>query len=502
MEEVGEDFDEWRAIPLRIEMDFDEDGAGDSHQDESNDHVSIHPSNQFIRSGSSLCGFEGFEFSNSSFGSHSFFGRTRNQKDAKKFDEDDVESPSMMGGQNETSPAAEDDVESPLMMGGQNETSPPAKGVGFAEDCHTKVPAWPTHLSAPNIAPLQLGDTGVVLQDYEDQAVFHGDNESESSKQQGQETQPSLIEGAIASGAREGVISSGAHVATSTRGRGHPPSRVGRTSNKTGRGRGRPRGGGRARDASSSAVDSSNVNSNATGEEHNEGTATTAPTRGSTVAPTQGRGSSHGRGRGHSSGCRLPARPVALSVQQDWEVEPFDDVTEHNFGSQHEVVDYLLADRCKKYVLNLQRNLTLKLSLHSMESSKLNLFHLLISLAFDALIEYTNESLNEKQLLPLTYGEFRFLRTLFLSSVFNTSAQQSWSIMNLCTGGKHMCRERFIQVLSNLRGYDMRRRIIQGQQDRWINQRNTLDHLHALEKKVFERSVDFFFLIHCTALLH
>ncbi len=473
-------------------MDFDEDGAGDSHLDESNDYVSIHPSNQFIRSGSSLCGFEGFEFSNSSFGSHSFFCRARNQEDAKEFDKDDAESPSIMGGQNETSPAAAEDAESPSIMGGQNDTSPAA--AEDADDCHTKVPAWPTHLSAPNIAPLQLGDTGVVLQDYEDQAVFHDCNESESSKQEGQEKQPSLIEGAIASGAREGVISSGAHVATSTRGRRRPPSGVGRTSNRTGRGRGRPRGGGRARDASSSAVHSSNVNSNATGEEHTEGTATTAPTRGSTVAPTQGRGSSHGRGRGHSSGCRLPARPVALSVQQDWEVEPFDNVTEHNFGSQHEVVDYLLADRCKKYVLNLQRNLMLKLSLHSMESNELNLFHLLILSAFDALIEYTNESLNEKQLLPLTYGEFRqFLGTLFLSSVFNTSVQQSWSIMNLCTGGKHMCRERFIQVLSNLRGYDMRRRIIQGQQDRWINQRNTLDHLHALEKKVFERSVEFFF---------
>jgi hypothetical protein len=405
---------------------------------------------------------------------------------------EDAESPSIMGGQNETSPAAAEDAESPSIMGGQNDTSPAA--AEDADDCHTKVPAWPTHLSAPNIAPLQLDTTGVVLQDYEDQAVFHDCNESESSKQEGQEKQPSLIEGAIASGAREGVISSGAHVATSTRGRGRPPSGVGRTSNKTGRGRGRPRGGGRARDASSSAVHSSNVNSNATGEEHTEGTATTAPTRGSTVAPTRGRGSSRGRGRGRSLGRRLPARPVALSVQQDWEVEPFDEITEHNFGSQHEVVDYLLADRCKKYVLNLQRNLTLKLSLHSMETNELNLFHLLISSAFDALIEYTNESLNEKQLLPLTYGEFRqFLGTLFLSSVFNTSVQQSWSIMNLCTGGKHMCRERFIQVLSNLRGYDMRRRIIQGQQDRWINQRNTLDHLHALEKKVFERSVEFFF---------
>jgi len=95
VEEMGEDFDERRGIPLRIEMDFDEDGAGDSHLDESNDYVSIHPSNQFIRSGSSLCGFEGFEFSNSSFGSHSFFCRARNQEDAKEFDKDDAESPSI-----------------------------------------------------------------------------------------------------------------------------------------------------------------------------------------------------------------------------------------------------------------------------------------------------------------------------------------------------------------------------------------------------------------------
>ena len=44
MEEAGEDFDERRAIPLRIEMDFDEDGAGDSHLDESNDSMIMFPS--------------------------------------------------------------------------------------------------------------------------------------------------------------------------------------------------------------------------------------------------------------------------------------------------------------------------------------------------------------------------------------------------------------------------------------------------------------------------
>ena len=56
-----------------------------------------------------------------------------------------------------------------------------------------------------------------------------------------------------------------------------------------------------------------------------------------------------------------------------------------------------------------------------------------------------------------------------------------------------MTRERFIQVLSNLRGYDVRRRIITSATSTWIDQRNRLDHLHPLEKKVFERSIEFFF---------
>jgi hypothetical protein len=152
-----------------------------------------------------------------------------------------------------------------------------------------------------------------------------------------------------------------------------------------------------------------------------------------------------------------------------------------------------------------------------MEGNEINLFHLLISSAFDSLLEYTNESLNEKRLIPLSsafdslleytneslnekrliplsYGEFRkFIGTLLLSSVFNTSAEQSWNLMGCLTANKHMCRECFVQVLSNLRGYDVTRRIISSSNSRWIDQRNTLGHLHLLEKKIFERSIKFFF---------
>jgi hypothetical protein len=52
---------------------------------------------------------------------------------------------------------------------------------------------------------------------------------------------------------------------------------------------------------------------------------------------------------------------------------------------------------------------------------------------------------------------------------------------------------KFIQVLMNLRGYDVRRCIINEPNASWIDQWNTFVHLHVLEKKIFERSIEFFF---------
>jgi predicted RNA-binding protein (virulence factor B family) len=107
-----------------------------------------------------------------------------------------------------------------------------------------------------------------------------------------------------------------------------------------------------------------------------------------------------------------------------------DFATSSHFGNLMDFIDFLLGDRSQNYVNNLQKNLALKLSLHSMEMNELNIFLLLISNAFDSLIEYTNESLNKKKLLPLSYGEFRkIIGTLLLSSVFNSSVDQSWKMM-------------------------------------------------------------------------
>jgi hypothetical protein len=101
---------------------------------------------------------------------------------------------------------------------------------------------------------------------------------------------------------------------------------------------------------------------------------------------------------------------------------------------------------------SVKNQLGLKLQLNSVEMNEVNIFCHLLSTAMDAIIEYTNESLASKGLL----------------------------------------RECFIQVLSNLMGYDVRRRVISAATSTWIDQRNMLDNLHSLEKKGFGYSIEFF----------
>jgi hypothetical protein len=93
----------------------------------------------------------------------------------------------------------------------------------------------------------------------------------------------------------------------------------------------------------------------------------------------------------------------------------------------------------------------------------------------------------------VSYSDFcSSIGTILLSSVFNTSVENAWTLMGLCTSNKHMPREGFTQILTNLCGYDLRHRIINTSNSWWIDQQNTLDHLHALGKKNTERSIEFF----------
>ena len=205
-----------------------------------------------------------------------------------------------------------------------------------------------------------------------------------------------------------------------------------------------------------------------------------------------------GRGRGtrkqstrkgiRKSGVKMPQPPVALKQQQGWRVldlDQFEDAVDFEF--QHVIVDKLLSHRAAKYASRLTKTVRRKLQLHSLELTEVNVFMLLLSNALDSIMEYTNEALNSCGLFPLSHVEFRcFLGTLLLSSAFNASATKVWEMMSNLTAGKSMVRERFVQILNNLRGYTVQARIIEDASSTWTNQRNQLDQIDMLEKKIFE----------------
>ncbi len=81
----------------------------------------------------------------------------------------------------------------------------------------------------------------------------------------------------------------------------------------------------------------------------------------------------------------------------------------------------------------------MKLEMHSLEVTEVNVLMLLLSNAMDNSMEYINESLNCNGLIPITPVEFLcFIGTLLLSSVFNASAKRAWEMMDKVTGGKCM----------------------------------------------------------------
>jgi len=188
----------------------------------------------------------------------------------------------------------------------------------------------------------------------------------------------------------------------------------------------------------------------------------------------------------------MPSLPVALRNQLSWELLPA--VECRAFSFQKTANQHITKDRCKSFIDNFRRKCSHKLRLHSLEGNEVNLFSLLLGSAFDSILEFTNESMSVHKLQLVAPSEFRlFLGTMFLSSSFNASVETMWEMMRVLSKDKCMTRERYNQIMNNLRGFDMTRRMILDVSASWNDQRNKLKNLHSLEKKVFDRSIEFFF---------
>ena len=102
------------------------------------------------------------------------------------------------------------------------------------------------------------------------------------------------------------------------------------------------------------------------------------------------------------------------------------------------MVDKLLSSHAGNFVDQVTKSLQMKLELHSLDVTEVNVFMLLLSNALDNIMEYTNESLNCNGLIPMSHVEFCcFLGTLLLSSAFNASqtAKKTWEMIGLVKGG-------------------------------------------------------------------
>jgi hypothetical protein len=128
-----------------------------------------------------------------------------------------------------------------------------------------------------------------------------------------------------------------------------------------------------------------------------------------------------------------------------------------------------------------------------LDASEVNIFSLLFGSAIDCILEYTNESMSVHKLQLIGPSEFRlFLGTMLLSSSFNTSVETMWQMMMLLSKDKCMSRVRYNKILNNLCGFDLNYHMILHYSGSWVDQQNKLKNLHLLEKKIFERSIEFF----------
>jgi hypothetical protein len=180
---------------------------------------------------------------------------------------------------------------------------------------------------------------------------------------------------------------------------------------------------------------------------------------------------------------RMPNLPAALRHQLNWISVNAAECSAFSF--QKTANQHILKDHCKHFIDNFRRRCSHKLRLHSLEASEVNLFSLLIGSAFDSMLEYTNESMSIHKLQLIAPSEFcLFLGTMLLSSSFNASIDTMWEMMRTLSKDKCMTRERYNQILNNLRGFDMSRRMILHYTGSWDDQRNKLKNLHLLGKKI------------------
>ena len=113
---------------------------------------------------------------------------------------------------------------------------------------------------------------------------------------------------------------------------------------------------------------------------------------------------------------------------------------------------------------------------------------------FENISQYTTQQLVSRNLDPMNSLETRrFFATKLLRSRFNLSTKKSWTDIMVPLAEKHnltlMQYERFNNILTSIRGYDVLSRSGDNGDDSWMRRKNLLRNLNPLEKSMFDRSI-------------
>ena len=117
---------------------------------------------------------------------------------------------------------------------------------------------------------------------------------------------------------------------------------------------------------------------------------------------------------------------------------------------------------------------------------------------FATLSKYASQALVSQDLLPVRPYELQqFFATKLLRSRFNMSFEKSWEECMKTLSTKHgftlMDNERFDNILTSIRGYNVTSRTGDSGDNSWKQRKKLLHNLNDLEKTIFKNSSSFTF---------
>jgi hypothetical protein len=179
-------------------------------------------------------------------------------------------------------------------------------------------------------------------------------------------------------------------------------------------------------------------------------------------------------------------------------LDGWNNVTQHNH--EYTVVyadDFFnenLGKKLRETLTHFENSLNCELASRGKNVTSVNTFEFLVGEhSFNTLVDYTTQCLIKRNKHATNPNEFReFIATRILRSRLRVSSKRAFELLDFTAiqnGFICMSQERYTDIMSCIRGYDVLRRVGSDEDEFWLRQDNLMPHLHPLEVSMFQNSV-------------